>query len=213
MDASKFVDSSWEPLMNLTIFNTPILSDVLRAMSRGLLKLLGWRVEGTLPDTKKFVLIAAPHTSNWDAFYMIMVAFVFRVNLHWMGKASLFDPPQGFLMRFFGGISVGRSKDVSTVDKAIRVIDDASDLVLAVPPEGSRQKVRYWKTGFYYIARGAKVPIVMGYLDFANKRTGVGPALMPSGDLEQDFRKIRAFYKPFAGKYPDDTSATRLQDE
>ena len=199
--------------MKITIFNAPILRDLLRGLSLILLRLLGWRVEGRLPDARKFVLIAAPHTSNWDAFYMIMVAFLFRANLHWMGKSSLFYPPYGFLMRFIGGVSVGSLRGSDTVKNSIRVIDEASDIVLAVPPEGHRLKVRYWKTGFYYIALGAKVPIVMGYLDFVNKKTGVGPAIMPSGDLESDFEKIKAFYKPFSGKYPNETSITRLLDD
>ena len=86
-------------------------------------------------------------------------------------------------------------------------------MALAIPPEGTRLKVRYWKTGFYYIALGAKVPIVMGYLDFVNKKTGVWPAIMPSGDLESDFEKIKAFYEPFTGKYPNETSITRLLDD
>ena len=85
--------------------------------------------------------------------------------------------------------------------------------MLAIPPEGARLKVRYWKTGLYYIALGAKVPIVMGYLDFVNKKTGVGPAIMPSGELESDFEKIKAFYEPFTGKYPNESSITRLHDD
>ncbi|HUT44328.1 MAG TPA: lysophospholipid acyltransferase family protein [Desulfobacterales bacterium] len=199
--------------MKTTAFNFPILRGLLRGLSLILLKLLGWRIEGNLPDTRKFVLIAAPHTSNWEAFYMIMVAFVFRVNLYWMGKHTLFKPPLGFLTRFLGGIPIDRSTSSDTVKQSISVINEASDIVLAVPPEGSRTKVSYWKTGFYYIALGAKVPIVTGYLDYGNKRTGVGPAITPSGDLESDFEKIRAFYEPITGKYPKETSITQLRND
>lgn len=199
--------------MKITVFNFPILRGLLRGLSLILLKLLGWRIEGNLPDdTRKFVLIAAPHTSNWDGFYMIMVAFVFRVNLCWMGKRSLFKPPFGFLTRFLGGIPVARSTSLGTTKQSISVINEASDIALAVPPEGARKKVSYWKTGFYYIALGAKVPIVMGYLDYGNKRTGVGPAMTPSGDLESDFEKIRVFYKPITGKYPKETSIVQLRN-
>jgi len=199
--------------MKTTVFNFPILRGLLRGLSLILLKLLGWCIEGNLPDTRKFVLIAAPHTSNWDAFYMIMVAFIFRVNLYWMGKHNLFKPPFGFLIRFLGGIPIDRSTSSDTVKQSISVINEASDIALAIPPEGSRKKVSYWKTGFYYIALGAKVPIVTGYLDYSNKRTGVGSAIMPSGDLESDFEKIRAFYEPITGKYPKETSITQLWND
>lgn len=206
-DRAVFVDP-----MNLTIFNFPILKDVLRVLSIIILKIAGWQIEGQPPDVPKFVLIAAPHTSNWDGFYMILVAFTYRRNLHWMGKRSLFRPPFGIFMRFFGGIPIGRSIDSDTVSQSISVINNASHIVLAVPPEGSRKKVTYWKTGFYYIAQGANVPIVMGYLDYGNKRTGVGPAFYPTGNLEADFEEIKGFYEPFTGKYPKDTSTTQLHN-
>ena len=204
------VDPERRAHLSLTIFNTPVVREVLCGMSWVLLKLLGWRVEGTLPKSRRFVLIAAPHTSNWDAFYMIMVAFVFRVNLRWVGKPSLFSFPLGIFMRFIGGIPVGHSHGEHTVDKGVEVIKDMPEIVLAIPPEGSRAKVRYWKTGFYYVALGAQIPVVLGYLDFDKKRTGVGPAVMPSGNIDQDFDLIKGFYKPFKGKYPGETSSTRL---
>lgn len=199
--------------MSNTIFNTPILSNVLRTVSRILLKILGWKVEGTLPETRKFVLIAAPHTSNWDAFYMIMVAFLYRVNLRWLGKHTLFKPPIGFLFRFAGGLPIDRSGSLGKVKQSVDIMNRSQAMVLAVPPEGSRKNVSYWKTGFYYIAAGASVPIVLGYLDYSRKRTGVGPAIVPTGDLEMDMGMISAFYGPMVGKHPRKTSSVQLRDE
>ena len=199
--------------MSITIFNTPVLSNLLRVVSRILLKTLGWKVEGRLPQSRKFVLIAAPHTSNWDAFYMIMVAFLFRVNLYWLGKHTLFNSPIGLLFRFAGGLPIDRSTPHGKVNQSIEIIKHSQRMVLAVPPEGSRKNVSYWKTGFYYIAEGASVPIVLGFLDYSRKRTGVGPAIMPSGNLAEDMNRIKEFYQPMVGKYPRKTSSIQLRDE
>jgi len=202
-----------ECLMPNTIFNIPVLSDLLRLLSLFLLKILGWRVEGKLPTARKFVLIAAPHTSNWDAFFMMMVAFVFRVNLYWMGKHTLFKSPFGFLTRFIGGIPIDRSAAFGMVEQSIIVLKNSSDMVLAIPPEGTREKVSYWKTGFYHIASGAGVPIVTGFLDYGSKRSGVGPAIIPSGDMSSDYKTLQAFYEPMAGKYTRKTSPIDLLDK
>jgi len=199
--------------MSISIFNVPLLSGLLRLLSRMLLKVLGWKVEGTLPQSRKFVLIAAPHTSNWDAFYMIMVAFSFRVNLRWLGKHTLFKPPFGFLARFAGGLPIERSESHGNVKQAVDILNRSREIVLAVPPEGSRRNVSYWKTGFYYIALGAAVPVVPGYLDYSRKRTGVGPALVPSGNLPEDMERIKAFYQPMVGKYPRETSSVLLRED
>ena len=193
-----------------TIFNIPLLSHLLRFLSLIVLKALGWRVEGKLPAAGKFVLIAAPHTSNWDGFYMIMVAFVFRVNLYWMGKHTLFKSPFGSLTRFVGGIPINRSTASGMVEQSIRVLKDSSDVVLAIPPEGTRKKVPYWKTGFYHIASGAGVPIVTGFLDYGRKCTGVGPAMIPTGDMSADYQILQGFYEPMTGKYLRETSSIEL---
>ena len=193
-----------------TIFNIPLLSHLLRFLSLIVIKALGWRVEGKLPAAGKFVLIAAPHTSNWDGFYMIMVAFVFRVNLYWMGKHTLFKSPFGSLTRFVGGIPINRSTASGMVEQSIRVLKDSSDVVLAIPPEGTRKKVPYWKTGFYHIASGAGVPIVTGFLDYGRKCTGVGPAMIPTGDMAADYQILQGFYEPMTGKYLRETSSIEL---
>lgn len=188
--------------MQRTIFTTPIVNGLFLTLSVIYLRLTGWRVLGELPaGARKSVFIAAPHTSNWDLPYTLMVAFVLRLNVHWMGKASLFRFPFGGLMRWLGGIAVDRSKSTNLVVASANAITRANGaLQLIVPPEGTRSKTRYWKTGFYHIAQAAQVPIVMAYMDYANKVSGLGPVFVPTGDLEADMLTIKAFYAPFKGK-------------
>ncbi|MBT9462691.1 lysophospholipid acyltransferase family protein [Hydrogenophaga sp.] len=188
--------------MQRTIFTTPVVNTVLRAFSIGFLKLTGWRVEGALPaHAARSVLIAAPHTSNWDLPYTLMVAFALRLNIHWMGKQGIFRAPFGGFMRWLGGIAVNREQSTSLVAASAQAIRNADGpLQLIVPPEGTRSKTRYWKTGFYYIAREARVPIVMAYMDYERKVSGLGPLFEPTGDVDADMATIKAFYAPFKGK-------------
>jgi 1-acyl-sn-glycerol-3-phosphate acyltransferase len=188
--------------MHKTIFDTPGVNTLLRAFSIAFLKLTGWKIEGSLPpDGQKSVLIAAPHTSNWDLPYTLMVAFALRLNIYWMGKEQIFRPPFRGLMMWLGGIPVKRESANNLVAASVQAIQAADGpLQLVVPPEGTRSKVRYWKTGFYYIATGAGVPIVLAYMDYERKLSGLGPVFHPSGDLEADMVRIQAFYAPFKGK-------------
>ena len=191
--------------MHRTIFTTPGVNTVLRGLSLAILKLTGWRVEGSMPaNHPKCVVIAAPHTSNWDLPNTLMAGFALRMNLYWMGKSSIFNPPFGGFMRWLGGIAVNREKSTNLVAASIEAIRAAQGrLQLVVPPEGTRSKVRYWKTGFYYIAVGAGVPIVLSYMDYARKVSGIGPVFYPTGDIDRDMATIKAFYAPFKGKNPD----------
>ena len=149
--------------MHRTIFSTPVVNTVLRAFSLAFLRTTGWTIEGALPpDAAKCVLIAAPHTSNWDLPYTLMVAFALNLQVYWMGKQSLFKRPFGALMKWLGGIPVDRSKSTNLVAASAAAIQAADGpLQLVVPPEGTRGKTRHWKTGFYHIAVAAQVPIVL----------------------------------------------------
>ena len=188
--------------MHRTIFTTPGVNTVLRALSLGFLRATGWKLDGQLPaDQPKCVLIAAPHTSNWDLPYTLMVAFALRLNIYWMGKQQLFRGPWGPVMRWLGGIAVDRSQStnlVSAAAAAIRAADGA--MCLVVPPEGTRSKTRQWKTGFYWIAHEAGVPIVMAYMDYPRKLSGLGPVFQPTGNVDADMAAIKAWYAPFKGK-------------
>ncbi|HAX20758.1 MAG TPA: glycerol acyltransferase [Hydrogenophaga sp.] len=188
--------------MHRTIFTTPVVNALLRGFSLAFLKMTGWTVEGSLPpQATRSVFIAAPHTSNWDLPYTLMVAFALRLNPYWMGKHSIFRAPFGGLMRWLGGIPVNRAQSSNLVAASAQAIAGADGpLQLIVPPEGTRSKTRYWKTGFYYIAQTARVPIVMAYMDYATKRSGLGPLFQPTGDIAADMAAIKAFYAPFKGK-------------
>lgn len=188
--------------MHRTIFTTPVVNSLLRGFSVAFLRITGWRIEGRLPaEASKAVLIAAPHTSNWDLPYTLMVAFVLNLQIYWMGKQELFRWPFGPVMRWLGGLPVDRSRSTNLVLASAAAIHQAEGpLQLIVPPEGTRSKVREWKTGFYWIARTAKVPIVMAYMDFSAKRSGLGPLFHPGDDMEADMRAIRSFYAPFKGR-------------
>lgn len=188
--------------MHTTIFDTPVVNTILRLFSTGFLRLTGWKVTGSLPPgVSKCVLIAAPHTSNWDLPYTLMVAFDLRLHVYWMGKQSIFSPPFRGVMMWLGGIPVDREKSTNLVAASAEAIRNADrPLQLVVPPEGTRSKERYWKTGFYYIALAAEVPIVMAYMDYAKKMSGLGLVVKPTGDIDADMAVIKAFYAPFKGK-------------
>ncbi len=188
--------------MHPTIFDTPLVNTLLRWLSIAFLKLTGWKVVGELPaNAAKSVLIAAPHTSNWDLPYTLMVAFVLRLNVYWIGKASIFRPPFCGVMMWLGGIPVDRSQSNNLVAASSAALTlAAGPLQLIVPPEGTRSGTRFWKTGFYYIAQGAGVPIVLAFLDYDKKIGGLGPAFQTTGDIEADMTAIKAFYARVKGK-------------
>jgi 1-acyl-sn-glycerol-3-phosphate acyltransferase len=164
------------------------------------LKSMGWRVEGEIPDLKKFVLIAAPHTSNWDFPITLAVAFALKMKIYWMGKAAMFCWPFAAALRWLGGIPIDRSKSQNVVEQSIQAFHKLEKLIMVVPPEGTRKKVNYWKTGFYHIAQGANIPIVLGFLDYRRKVGGIGPIFYPTGYIEKDMQTIKAFYAAITGK-------------
>jgi 1-acyl-sn-glycerol-3-phosphate acyltransferase len=193
-------------MMRYTIFDTPGISPALRALAIASLKVFGWRVEGRLSDDSKFVVIAAPHTSNWDLPILLGAAFALKAKAFWLGKHTLFRWPFGYLFKWMGGLPVNRSAPHGLVSQSIEMFRNNEELILAIPPEGTRGKVRYWKTGFYYIATGAEVPIAFGFIDYQRKAAGLGPMLYPTGDIEADMEVIRGFYANVTGKYPDQSS-------
>ncbi len=179
------------------------LYEARRSIALWLYGLAGWKVEGVAPAAAKFVVIAAPHTSNWDLPLMLGVAYKFRIRLHWMGKDALFRPPFGWLMKRLGGIPIDRSKANNVVSQMVDIFNDADSLAVAIPPEGTRSKVRIWKTGFYNIAHGASVPIVLGFLDYRRKVGGIGGVFETTGDYDADLAAIKAFYADITGKHDD----------
>ena len=191
--------------MHHTNFDTPVVNTLLRVVSRATLRLTGWTIEGSLPaHAAKSVLIAAPHTSNWDLPYTLMLAFSLHLRVYWMGKQSLFRAPFGGVMRWLGGIPVNREQSSNLVASSAQAMRAAKGpMQLIVPPEGTRGKTRHWKTGFYFIAQEAGVPIVLAFVDYGRKVGGLGPVFEPTGDLERDMADIKAFYAPIKGKNAD----------
>ncbi|MCF6248114.1 MAG: lysophospholipid acyltransferase family protein [Desulfobacula sp.] len=162
--------------------------------------ILRWKVKGRLPDAKKFVMIAAPHSSNWDFIIFMMVVFKFKIPIHWMGKHTMFVWPFKGLLKRLGGIPVDRSVKTDTVQLMVDVFAKTTKFILTIAPSGTRSKTKKWRSGFYHIAHQSKVPIVCGYIDYKNKITGFGPTFFPTGDKESDMISIKHFYKPFSGK-------------
>jgi len=201
--------------MNYTIFDTPVVNTLARRFSLFMLKLTGWKFEGKMPDIPKFIMIAAPHTSNWDLLYTLFFAFALNVKIYWMGKDAIFRRPFGGVCKWLGGIIIDRSKSNSVVDTIIEALNKNEKLILVVSPSGTRSKVAYWKTGFYHIANGANVPVVLGFLDYRRRAGGIGPVVYPTGDIEEDMKIIREFYSGITGKYPEKaigTAAVRVKN-
>jgi len=196
--------------MRYTLFDTPVISPLIRGLAFSFLKVFGWRLEGRLPDVDKLVVIAAPHTSNWDLPVLLSLAFALRAKACWLGKHSLFRRPFGFLFRWMGGIPVYRSASQNMVAQSVEMFRKSEKLILTIPPEGTRSKVSHWKTGFYYIALGAEIPIAMAFIDYKRKASGVGPTLYPTGNIEADMEVIRNFYATVTAKYPDKASLPAL---
>jgi len=188
--------------MHYTIFDTPVVNVLMHWLARLILRLTGWRIVGGVPAAPKYVLIAAPHTSNWDFPVALMVCFALRLRVYWMGKASLFPPLLGAVMRWLGGIPVDRARSGNLVQATVDAYNSNQRLIVIVPPEGTRSKVTQWKTGFYYIAQGAGVPIALGYLDFRRKEAGLSRMFEPTGDIAADMVEIQSFYAGFTGKNP-----------
>jgi 1-acyl-sn-glycerol-3-phosphate acyltransferase len=175
--------------------------------------LFGWQVEGQVPGGGKFVLIGAPHTSNWDFPFTLAAAAVLRLRISWMGKDSAFKGILGPIMKGLGGIPIDRSSPQGVVGQIAARFDRSDQLVVAIAPSGTRKQAEYWKSGFYWIAMSAQVPILCGYLDYRRKRAGVGLSFVPTGDVGADMDRIRTFYQEFQGKKPELATRIRLADE
>lgn len=188
--------------MHLTIFYTPITKQLLRLISFLYLKMIGWRVHGAAPKETTFIVLAGPHTSNWDFPLMIACASLIGVKPYWMGKKAIFFFPLGWFFKWLGGISIERSKSNSVVTQMVTIFDNADELCILIPPEGTRKRREQWKTGFYHIAVQAKIPLVLGYVDYGKKIGGFAEVYWPTDDVEADMRYIQNFYASKGARYP-----------
>jgi 1-acyl-sn-glycerol-3-phosphate acyltransferase len=179
------------------------------------LRFSGWEFEGDLPQEKKYVALAVPHTSNWDGLLLVTLTQSIGLQMEWMVKDSWVKGPLGPVLRRVGAVGINRSRATNVVDQMIEQFRKRDSFVLGIPPEGTRSRAETWKSGFYHIAKGANVPVVPGYLDFGRKRAGLGPAITLSGHVREDMDRIRAFYAaknptPYA---PSKYGPIRLREE
>ena len=177
------------------------------------LALFGWQLAGETRIPDKCVFIAAPHTSNWDLPFTLATAYVLGVRIAWLGKSTLFSGVCGRFLRALGGVPVDRSGPRNMVEQISSTFRASETLILVVPPEGTRAKADYWKSGFYHIGRRAGVPIGLGFLDYQRRLCGIGGFVIPSGDMKADMDKVRDFYANIRGKYPNKESIPRLREE
>jgi 1-acyl-sn-glycerol-3-phosphate acyltransferase len=170
-----------------------------RWLGRAALALAGWRIEGELPDRPKLVAIVAPHTSNWDFIVGILAVFALGIRVRFLAKHTLFWPPLGWLMRWFGGMPVNREAPQGLVPQVVEAIEKAPSVFLAITPAGTRSSTRPWKSGFYHIAVAARVPILPAALDGGARAIRLFPAFETSGDYEADLPRLMALYEGIRG--------------
>ncbi len=168
---------------------------IQRIIGKIMLKIPGWKINATLPDLDKYIIIVAPHTSNWDFYFGIAAKFYLNLDARWLGKHTIFRWPVRKLLMKIGGIPVDRSKRSGVVDQIAHYFKTERRMILGLAPEGTRKLVTRWRTGFYYLALKAQVPILMAYIDYGKKEIGAGPLYYPTGNLERDFNVIREFYR------------------
>lgn len=176
------------------------------------LRMLGWRIEGEMPNLPKFVIIVAPHTSNWDFPVGAAAKLALRLDVTFLGKASLFRFPLSVIMRALGGMPVDRSAPHDLVNGIVREFSRREQLVLVIAPEGTRRRVERWKSGFYHIARGAGVPIVPVALHWGDRAIRIGAPVRPSGDADQDIALLRRWYEGIPGRNPRTSTRTSASD-
>ena len=189
---------------------------VVQRVANWLIRLIGWKVVGTWPPVKQFVFMVAPHTSNWDFPVGLCAGFSSGILLAWpygfMMKDVMFRGPLGPLMRGLGGLSIDRNSPHDVVHQMAQVFDEREDFILAVTPEGTRSLRPHWKSGFYYIALQAKVPVVPVAFDYRLKEVGLGEPMTLSGDREADAEAFRRFYQDVTPKRPENFGPVKFRD-
>lgn len=179
------------------------------------LRATGWRVPapGEGAQVRRCIVLAAPHTSNWDMPNMVAFAWIYGVRLRFMMKHTMFVGPAGWLFRRLGGIAIERHRRDGVVKQAADLFTDQDELVLVIAPEGTRGRTETWKSGFYHIARRAEVPVWLSYLDYGRREGGFGPAFDLTGDVGADMDAIRDFYADKTGRHPELFGEIRLPEE
>ena len=188
--------------MEKSLLGPPIANKFQRLLGFSFLKLVGWEAVGNAPDMPKFVMILAPHTSNWDLIFILAVVYVLGIKCYWFGKKDIFRWPVGGFFKWLGGIPINRGLRQNMVQQTVEIIQSSEQIIVGLSPEGTRSNTKYWKTGFYHIAHQAQIPIVFAFLDYSQKVGGLGPIMNPTGDIEEDMKIMRQFYSGITAKYP-----------
>lgn len=183
-----------------------------QAIAFGLLRLRGWTLVGEIPSVKKAVLLAAPHTSNWDGFWLIVCKVALGIRIRFFAKHTLFWWPLGTLLTGLGAIPVERSQSGANVEKLVKLFAESDELFLALAPEGTRKWRPYWRSGFYRIAKAAQVPIILAFVDYKNKRAGIGPQIDSSGTAVETMAQIREFYERCGAAIPKNMGPIMLKE-
>ncbi len=178
----------------------------LHWLGRCYLRLFGWTIEGELPPDRKLLCMITPHTSNWDLVMYWAMSLYYKVPVYFIAKHTLFRWPYAWFFRLMGGIPVNRKSSVNFVDQVINAFEEREDFYLGIAPEGTRSRRDFWKTGFYYIALGAKVRIGCTFVDYGRKVAGFGPIITPSGDIEADMAQFREFYSQVTPRRPENAT-------
>ncbi len=173
-----------------------------QTLGRAAMRVTGWRFNGTLPEIPKYVLIVAPHTSNWDFPVGAVAMFALDLDARWFMKSSMFRGPIGRLFRAMGGRPIRREAPEGVVSEVAAMIRTEPHFVLAITPEGTRKQVTEWRSGFYRIAEAAGVPIVPVWLDFGRREIGIGAPMQPTGDLAADVATLKALFAPDMARNP-----------
>ncbi len=187
------------------------LNPIIQSFCKLIYKLNTWKIEDTLPNDLKMIVILAPHTTNWDFLIMLTAAYSLRIKPQWLGKHTMFKGPLGWFYKILGGIPIDRTKKSNAVEQIVKVINERDQIVIGIAPEGTRSKTKYWKSGFYHIALMAKVPIHFAYIDFPSKTAGVTGGFMPSGDIDADLKIIQNFFADKRGKFPEKTGEIQFK--
>jgi 1-acyl-sn-glycerol-3-phosphate acyltransferase len=182
-------------------------------VARFLFWLGGWSYEGGVPDVRKAVVIAAPHTSNWDGYWAFVYKVAIGFDVKFFFKDSLFWFPLGSYVRLMGAMPLDREHAGSAVQQVVDLMNSSDEFFFGLAPEGTRSWTPAWKTGFYRIAIEAGVPVAPGFLDYGRKCIGIGPLITLSGDPETDMEKFRAFYAGIEGKRPEKAGPIMLADK
>jgi 1-acyl-sn-glycerol-3-phosphate acyltransferase len=188
-----------------------MLASFIYRLALVFMRTLGWKFQGQKPSEKKFVLLGAPHTSNWDFFITLALIGHFRLPLRYMVKDQVFRGPWSGLLKSLGAIPIDRSRRVNVVDSTIEALKTHDEIVIGILPEGTRKRTEYWKSGFYHIAYGAGVPVVLAKVDAASKTLWLGPAIYLTGDSDSDMARIADYYKGVVAIFPDCFGPVRLK--